>query len=50
MGLLGKLAKAGIAKQAFDLARRPENQRRAKDLLRSLTDGRKQGARARRSR
>lgn len=50
MGLLGKLTKAGIAKQAIDLARRPENQRRAKELFRNLTNGRKQGARAQRGR
>ena len=33
MGLLGGLAKAGIAKKAIDWGRRPENQRKIKDAV-----------------
>ncbi|MEZ5406868.1 MAG: hypothetical protein R2761_02520 [Acidimicrobiales bacterium] len=37
MGLLGKAMKGGIAKKAFDLARKPENRAKAKEMLRSIT-------------
>ena len=33
MGLIGGLMKAGIAKKAFDLANKPENQRKIKELV-----------------
>lgn len=33
MGLMGTLIKAGLAKKAYDIARKPENQRRVKDLV-----------------
>ncbi len=32
MGILSKLTKAGIAKKAMTEARKPENQRKLKDL------------------
>ena len=37
MSILSGLLKAGIAKKVFDEARKPQNQARAKDLLRSVT-------------
>jgi hypothetical protein len=33
MGIMSKLAKLGIAKKAVDEARKPENQRKAKEML-----------------
>ena len=36
MGLLGGLAKVGLAKKAFSEARKPENQRRIKSAISSL--------------
>lgn len=36
MGLLNKLVKAGVAKKLFDEARKPENQRKAKELYRQF--------------
>lgn len=36
MGLVSGLIKAGVAKKAYDIARRPENQRKAKQLLANL--------------
>lgn len=33
MGLVSGLMKAGIAKKAFDMARKPENQRKAKQAF-----------------
>ncbi len=33
MGLISGMLKAGIAKKAYDVARKPENQRKVKDLL-----------------
>ncbi len=36
MGLLSGLAKAGIAKKLLDEARKPENQRKAKELYRQV--------------
>ena len=33
MGLLSKLASAGVAKKVFDEARKPKNQRMLKDLV-----------------
>lgn len=46
MGLLRTAMKAGIAKKAFDMARKPENQAKAKELFRSVTG---KGGRGRRS-
>ena len=36
MGLVSGLIKAGIAKKAIDIARKPENQRKAKEILAGL--------------
>ena len=36
MGLVSKLIKAGIAKKAIDIARKPENQRKAKEVIAGL--------------
>lgn len=33
MGLVGGMLKAGIAKKAYDMARKPENQRKVKALV-----------------
>jgi hypothetical protein len=33
MGIISKLAKAGLAKKAYDEVRKPENQRRLKTLV-----------------
>ncbi len=33
MGLISGLVKAGVAKKAYDMARKPENQRKAKQLV-----------------
>lgn len=33
MGLISGMVKAGIAKKAYDMARKPENQRKVKDLV-----------------
>ena len=33
MGLFGGMVKAGIAKKAFNMAQKPENQRKIKDLV-----------------
>ena len=38
MGLINGLVKAGIAKKVFDEARKPQNQAKAKELFRSLTN------------
>lgn len=46
MGLLSKAMKGGIAKKAFDVARKPENQAKAKEMFRSVTDKRGTGRRA----
>ncbi len=35
MGLVSGLIKAGVAKKAIDIARKPENQRKAKELIAS---------------
>lgn len=35
MGLISKMAKAGIAKKVLQEARKPENQRRIKQLIAS---------------
>jgi hypothetical protein len=43
MGLIGTLTKAGIAKKVFDEARKPENQRRLKELVASA---RRRGAKS----
>ena len=43
MGLVSGLIKAGVAKKAYDIARRPENQRKAMQLVKSLRG--KKGAR-----
>jgi hypothetical protein len=44
MGLVSGLVKAGIAKKAVDIARRPENQRKAKQFVSNLR-GRKNAGR-----
>ncbi|MBA3308530.1 MAG: hypothetical protein H0U28_00505 [Nocardioidaceae bacterium] len=36
MGILSKIAKAGVAKKAIDAAKRPENQRKAKSAMSSV--------------
>ena len=33
MGLISGLIKAGVAKKAYDIAMKPENQRKAKELI-----------------
>lgn len=38
MGILGGMMKAGIAKKAFDEARKPRNQQKAKEMFAKLTD------------
>lgn len=43
MGLLGGMMKAGIAKKVFDEARKPHNQKKAKDLFHSVTGKGKSG-------
>lgn len=37
MGLLSGLVKAGLAKKVLEQAQKPENQARAKQLLRQVT-------------
>ena len=37
MGILGSLAKVGLAKKAFTEARKPENQRKLKQLWAKVT-------------
>ncbi len=46
MGLLGKLTKAGVAKKAVDEARKPQNQRKIKDLVSNITGKKKGGGAA----
>jgi hypothetical protein len=36
MGFVGGLMKAGLAKKAYDEARKPHNQRRIKDAISSI--------------
>ena len=36
MGLVSGLIKAGVAKKAFDIATKPENQRKAKQMVANL--------------
>ena len=36
MGLVSGLLKAGVAKKAIDIARKPENQRKAKQAIANL--------------
>lgn len=43
MGMISGLIKAGIAKKAIDVARKPENQRRIKELVANARN--KKGAR-----
>ncbi len=43
MGLISGMVKAGIAKKAIDIARRPENQRKAKEFVSGLR-GKKRGS------
>ena len=38
MGMLSGLVKAGIAKKVFDEAKKPHNQRKAKELFSQLTN------------
>jgi hypothetical protein len=40
VGLLGKLGKAGVAKKVVDEARKPQNQRRIKELVSSISSRR----------
>jgi hypothetical protein len=37
MGLLSKLSKAGVAKKVVDEARKPDNQRKIKSAISSVT-------------
>jgi len=37
MGLLSKAMKGGIAMKAFDIARKPKNRAKAKEMFRSIT-------------
>ena len=41
MGLFGNIAKLGVAKKAFDTARKPENQARIKSALSKVASKRK---------
>ncbi len=41
MGLISAALKAGLAKKAYDEARKPENQRRAKEFVASMRDKRR---------
>jgi dGTP triphosphohydrolase len=41
MGLFGTLMKAGLAKKAYDEARKPHNQRKIKDFVSSMQDKRR---------
>ena len=44
MGLMSKLATAGVAKKVLDQARKPKNQRKLKDLVSKFGNrGRKTG-------
>ena len=43
MGMIGSLMKAGIAKKAISEARKPENQRKVKDMV-AKARGKKSGA------
>lgn len=38
MGMLSGLAKAGIAKKVFNEAKKPQNQRKAKQMFSQLTN------------
>lgn len=42
MGVVGKLVKLGIAKKIYDEARKPENQRKAKDAWAKFQASRQQ--------
>lgn len=33
MGLIRGMVKVGLAKKAYDIARKPENQRKVKDMI-----------------
>ena len=37
MGLLSKAMKGGVAVKALDIARKPKNRAKAKDMFRSIT-------------
>ena len=41
MGLFSNLAKAGLAKKAMDVARKPENQAKAKEAFAKFQQSRK---------
>jgi len=43
MGIMSKIFKVGIAKKAYDEARKPENQRRANEAYASFQKKRAQG-------
>lgn len=47
MGILGKGLKAGVAKKAVDEARKPQNKRKIKGFISSLTDSNKGGSKTR---
>lgn len=38
MGILGGLMKAGIAKKVYNEARKPQNQAKAKEMFRKVTN------------
>jgi hypothetical protein len=40
MGIMSKVFKAGVAKKAYDQARKPENQRKAKEAYASFQEKR----------
>jgi len=44
MGLLSKAIKAGVAKKVFDEVSKPHNQRKIKDFVASMTNGRGKGS------
>ena len=46
MGILGSLAKVGLAKKVFDEARKPKNQRKLKRLWSKATGKRTTGKQA----
>ena len=43
MGMIGSIVKAGMAKKVFDEARKPHNQRKAKEMFSRLTSKGAQG-------
>jgi hypothetical protein len=43
MGIIGTVVKLGIAKKLYDEARKPENQRRAREAYAKIRASRKNG-------